>query len=103
MPNDQPIALQQDNVAPVPGSGAGVRTILVTVMVNNVPTQVAMQAIAVADADGHTIDFSTSRMEVLMTMLLQEQRITNTMLSMFTGMPYVETFEPVLDPPLTFG
>ena len=98
MPNDQPIQLQQDNVQPVPGTGAGVRTLLVTVMVNNVPTQVAMQAIAVADADGHVIDFSSQPTKDLLTLLLQEQRITNQMLSALSGISYIPTISTTVDP-----
>ena len=88
MPQDAPVALQQDNVAPVPGTGAGIRTVLVTVMVNNVPTQVAMQAVAIADSDGHTIDFATVNQNQILIMLLQETRQTNAMLSVLSGIPY---------------
>jgi hypothetical protein len=93
MPQDAPVVLQQDNVGPVPGTGAGIRTILVTVMVNNVPTTVAMQAIAVADADGRTIDFGNQQLIDLMSQLVNEQRMTNKMLSVISEVPYIPAFQ----------
>ena len=94
MPNDLPVPLQQDNVTNVPGTGAGIRTVLVTVLVNNVPTVVAMQAITIADADGRTLDFRQPDMMDVLQDILHESRITNEMLSALTGLPYIPPVDP---------
>lgn len=54
MPNEQPIPLQVDNVSTLPGGG--VRTLVATVLVAGVPTQVSMQVVVLADANGAMVD-----------------------------------------------
>lgn len=50
MAQEQGISVQSDTLAPV--SGGPVRTILATVLINGVPTQVQMQVVALADERG---------------------------------------------------
>jgi hypothetical protein len=88
-PIDAPVALQQGNVQPVAGVGAGVRTILVTTLVNGAPTLVAMQAVSVADSEGHVLDFELN--SNLLRALINEVRSSNTMLSVLSGLPYMPT------------
>lgn len=52
--NELPVALQTETSAPLPG--AGVRTIVATVMVGGVPTPVQMQVVSLSDGLGNIID-----------------------------------------------
>jgi hypothetical protein len=47
---EQPVPLQQDTLTQLPGGG--IRTITGMVMINDVPTQVQMQVVTIADPSG---------------------------------------------------
>lgn len=90
MPNppiDAPIPLQQDTISNVPGIGSGVRTIIAVVPVNGAPTPVAIQVVALTDADGRVLDFAQANYYQLA--MLQELRMLNQLLSTMLGVPYL--------------
>lgn len=93
-PQESPVQLQVDTVAPAPGSsstGGGVRTIVMTVPVNGVPTQVQVQVVAMTDGQGNIVDtFAPDRYEMA---ILQELRELRKLISSFLGVAPV--FEPL--------
>ena len=87
-PADQPIS-----------QSTPLRGIVATVLINGVPTQVAMQVVSLSDSDGHTIDLAQQTLVDVMLQLLKEQRVANQMLSTLSGVPYVPTADAIT----TFG
>ena len=57
--------------------GQQVRNLLVTTLINSVPTQVLMQVISVSDQDGKVLNLSTDLSNELLTNIRTEMRISN--------------------------
>lgn len=60
------------------GTGKQIRNLLVTTLINGVPTQVYMQVLAISDSDGNLIDFS--RMEAFQRETIRELKAIKTIL-----------------------
>ena len=80
---EQPVPLQQDTLSTLPGGG--IRTITATVMINDVPTQVQMQVVALADPSGALLAGSTN-LDVLAA-ILDELREIKSALRLQAGVP----------------
>lgn len=75
-------------------TGAGIRTISVTTLIDGVPTEVQMQVIAIADEAGNVIkDFATYNLQLAQ---LAELRGIRRLTAMRLG-----AFDPVADGPIS--
>lgn len=86
---DSGVTLQTDTLAPVPGGP--VRTVLATVLINGVPTQVQMQAVVLCDASGAVQDFQHEM--AWQDEMLAEMREIRRLIALFMGVyqPIPET------------
>lgn len=97
MAQEQGIGLQSDTLSPV--AGGPIRTMLVTTLINGVPTQVQMQVVAIADERGVPFEppLQAGTYDKNIYSCLRDIR---SLLSFFTGVAIVERGEPFEDPSL---
>ena len=85
---EQGVALQTDQLQPVPGGG--VRTVTVMVPINGVPTPMQMQVVCIADANGVIADAPYLPREVVSDIInvLKDIRV---MLAKLSDTPFTDS------------
>jgi hypothetical protein len=81
------VALQQDTLTNV--SGGPIRTITAVVPINGVPTQVQMQVISIADANGVIVGAAPDNTQLLLDTLAVMKDV-RTLLSAWLGLNVVD-------------